>query len=80
MQQFLIAAAVGYMAGEGVVSSLMNSAALSTAFSSTGLKPNEVALIGGGVIYALKPLPEGANALVSGFLIGAGVKGFMAAQ
>ena len=80
MEQFLISLAVGYMAGDGVVSSIMNSAALSNAFSSTGLKPHEVSLIAGGVIYAANPLPQGINSMAAGFLIGAGLKGYVGAQ
>jgi len=79
MQQFLIAAAAGYVAGAGIMKSIMESKSLASMFASTGLGPNELALVGGGAIYALKPLPEGVNALVSGFLIGAAVKGYTAA-
>jgi len=77
MQQFFIALGVGYFAGSGIVNAIAKSEALAKMFESSGLSASEVALVGGGLVYAVKPLPEGANSLVAGFLLGAGLKGQM---
>lgn len=80
MQQILFAGIAGYVAGQGVMKAIMSSKSLESMFSSTGLGPNEVALLAGGAIYAVNPLPEGANSIVAGFLLGAAFKGYMSEQ
>jgi len=75
VQQFLIAVGVGYFAGSGVINAMYKNETLAKLFEPTGLGAAEISLISGGILYGLKPLPEGMNGMVSGFLVGAGIKG-----
>jgi len=75
MQQIIIAGAIGYLAGPQVIKSL-----LANIKTEMPLDQKTMTLVLGGIVYAVKPLPEGANNMAAGFLLGSALKEFMSEQ
>ena len=75
MQQMIIAGAIGYLAGPQILKQI-----LAKVNVEMPLDQKTTALVAGAAIYALKPLPEGANMIAAGFLMGSALKEFMSEQ